>query len=151
MNFEESDFISIENFSLIWRWNQESHSILPKNILDSIKPTSKSCSKKIYSKGLDLYSKIDQNIPSIIDTADKNQKKVKFILRDLIQNHNEKVFIVWDSETAVITTWNSFINYWDDFCYASSDDVFIFPSSFSLILAYRHFEQFEFLNLSLDN
>tara|TARA_R110000868_G_scaffold409447_1_gene694930 strand:- start:3 stop:461 length:459 start_codon:yes stop_codon:yes gene_type:complete len=148
MNFQESDFISIDDFSLIWRWTQESHKVLPKTVLNSIKPLSLSLSSKLYSIGLNNYSKLEESSPSVFEASYKNQKSVRETLVSLTKNEIEEIYIVWDNETAVITTWKSFVNYWDDFCYPSSDDVFVFPSSNSWILAYRHFEQFEFLNLS---
>jgi hypothetical protein len=49
----------------------------------------------------------------------------------------------WDASTAVRTTWDVFTEYWDDFCYPSSDDVEVFPQSGEWLLLYHHWEQFE--------
>ena len=56
---------------------------------------------------------------------------------------SELVTVRWDTSTAVKTTWEVFTDYWDDFCYPSSDDVEVFPESIEWLLLYRHWEQFE--------
>jgi len=45
---------------------------------------------------------------------------------------------------AIETTWSIFTEYWDAFCYPSSDDVTVVPVTGSWRLVYYHYEQFEF-------
>lgn len=54
------------------------------------------------------------------------------------------VLLFWDESTAVLTEWEIFIQYWDDFCYPSSDDVIIYPLSGKWLLLYDHEEILQF-------
>jgi len=40
--------------------------------------------------------------------------------------------------------WSVFCEYWDDFCYPSSDDVNIFLGNGEFFLRWHHYEVFEF-------
>ena len=54
------------------------------------------------------------------------------------------VILLWDESTAVLTEWDIFCDFWDDFCYPSSDDVVIYPCSGKWLLLYDHEETFQF-------
>lgn len=56
----------------------------------------------------------------------------------------QQVIVSWDKDTAVVASWGVFCDYWDDFCYAASDDVSAFPVSFDWVLFYQHGERFVF-------
>lgn len=42
--------------------------------------------------------------------------------------------------------WGTFVSFWDDFCYAGSDDVTILPLREHWTLCYDHDEQFRFVH-----
>ena len=58
------------------------------------------------------------------------------------------VTLSWQRDTALRTTWELFTARWDDFCYPSSDDVFVSPESGRWVLLYHHWGQFHFANRS---
>lgn len=58
----------------------------------------------------------------------------------------EQVSVVWDRKTAISLPWEAFVAYWDDFCYPSSDDVFVFPENSQRLLAWSHDAVFEFVD-----
>ena len=61
------------------------------------------------------------------------------------QRSEQQVLVLFDfSPKAAICTWEIFVKYWDDFCYPSSDDVFIFPMKKNWILFYSHEEMFQY-------
>jgi len=76
-----------------------------------------------------------------MDTCDVDE--ARRWLRKLPVDPAEKIVIDWGFRSAVQTTWEIFTRFWDDFCYASSDDVEIFPRSGGWILLYHHWELFE--------
>jgi len=57
---------------------------------------------------------------------------------------DSRVFVAWNRTTGLSLPWREFIAYWDDFCYPSSDDIFVFPQLGSGTLAWNHYEVFEF-------
>jgi len=54
------------------------------------------------------------------------------------------VVVSWQAELGVRTTWYIFADYWEAFCYPSSDDVTVWPEGKDWVLAYYHYELFEF-------
>jgi len=57
---------------------------------------------------------------------------------------NQTVIVSWDNNLAALVKWKVFCEFWDDFCYPSSDDVAIFPLSEEWMLFYSHSECFDF-------
>jgi hypothetical protein len=57
---------------------------------------------------------------------------------------NQTVVVSWCNNLAALVKWKVFCEYWDDFCYSSSDDVAIFPLSEEWMLFYSHSEYFVF-------
>ena len=56
-----------------------------------------------------------------------SEKKVADWLEVKLTDPNCEVVISWDKNTAVLVNARTFTEFWDDFCYAGSDDVSIFP------------------------
>jgi len=75
----------------------------------------------------------------------KDGVTVQLWLRRVQPDLQARVFISWSEDLAVETSWDIFTEYWDDFCYPSSDDVTIIPVAGSWRLSYHHYEQFEFV------
>ncbi len=65
-------------------------------------------------------------------------------LRSKIFDEQEFIVVLWKKDLAVRTTSEIFCNYWDDFCYPSSDDVSISPMNLNWLLFYQHDEYFCF-------
>ncbi len=76
-----------------------------------------------------------------IDTEDLDIKVVADWLKTELPNLGE-IVVSWHPSTAVMTTMSLFYEYWDDFCYPSSDDVTIAPFSLEWVLSYHHWQQF---------
>jgi len=55
----------------------------------------------------------------------------------------QRVTILWDRDTALNLPWSVYCEYWDDFCYPSSDDVDVFLESGQCFLRWNHYEVFE--------
>ena len=55
-----------------------------------------------------------------------------------------EVILSWAPEVALRTSWAIFAKYWKEFCYPSSDDLVVFPSSGEWVLLYHHEEEFNF-------
>src|SRR5438046_819950 len=59
-------------------------------------------------------------------------------LRDQQPDLSVQMFVSWQQEAAIPTRWEIFTEYWDDFCYPSSDDVLVWPESERRALFYFH-------------
>ncbi|HEY8666828.1 MAG TPA: hypothetical protein VIL86_09195 [Tepidisphaeraceae bacterium] len=129
------------SFELSWRWTQPTHNVLPPEVMAQITPLARS----LVPDGLMVRDQLNRPLFEEIRSfpADSSMEEVGACLRQLPIAQTERVAVRWDERTAVETTWEIFAQYWDDFCYPSSDDVEIFPASAPWILVYHHYELFE--------
>ena len=136
--FSSKDKTDLKSFPLLWRWNQSSHAVLSDEELALIEPLSKSKALELHKllmlKRQDLPECSSQKISS--ESPEVSVWLNKFLLDD------KYVFLSWDDSTAVRLPSSLFVIRNDDFCYPSSDDVFIYPESESYLLQFHHFEIF---------
>lgn len=82
----------------------------------------------------DKYSETDW-----MSANSENQEKVERFrsqLEVILKPWNEDILISWQRKTVLKTTKEIFLKYWDDFLYASSDDVTIISDKTNWILFY---------------
>ena len=126
-------------FPLAWRWTQPSHNVLPPEVMAQIVPLQRVTS----SHGATARGGLGQLNDVRTGSADVSSEEGSKWLRLLPVAPADEVIVRWDASTALRTTWQVFTEYWDDFCYPSSDDVDVFPTSGEWLLRYHHWEQFE--------
>ena len=127
--------MTIHEFPLAWRWTQSSHAVLPEDVLARIRPLSE-------HEAAIIHERSRQQSGAIVScSADGSARSW---LRSVQPDMTAIVFIIWSESLAVETTWTIFTEYWDDFCYPSSDDVTVFAMTGSWRLTYHHYEQFDF-------
>lgn len=128
--------MNIEKFSLSWRWTSSSHVVFSKEILSELHPFS-----------IESANEIADSIP-----AEKSNGVIRFSALDDqltmqwlkgIRLTPQRVTISWDRDTALNLPWSIFCEYWDDFCYPSSDDVDVFLENGKCFLRWNHYEVFE--------
>ena len=139
--------MGIEEFPLAWRWTNVSHAALPPEILASLIPLPVRDADQLYSRGVRLFQ---GNVSALTHQAFENVEGTRTWLASLPITEDGRVFIAWDRETAIALPWRTFVTYWDDFCYPSSDDAFVFPETGIGALAWNHFESFAFLENATD-
>jgi hypothetical protein len=135
----------IMKFPLAWRWTQTSHNVLPDSILAQMIPLDAEASIGLDKKHMALFSgrELDVDLFNSIKKHEGEDMTLSF-LSTLDIEKPTSVFLSWNSNTALRTTWDIFCQYWDDFCYPSSDDVTVTPEDDSWILCYHHEDAFEF-------
>ena len=84
-------------------------------------------------------------VAAVTHQAVEDSGSTRIWLRALPIPSEARVLAVWNRETAISLPWETFVVYWDDFCYPSSDDVFVFPVVGTGALAWNHYEVFEFI------
>jgi hypothetical protein len=140
--------MTAQEFPLAWRWTQSEHGIMPPHILARIVPLEASEAAQINERSLTFYQESRTLSPSVFGAivsqrADIPVDEARAWLLEQ-QPSDLSVFVSWQHDLAVRTTWRVFVDYWDSFCYPSSDDVAVWPESEEWVLAYHHYELFEF-------
>src|SRR5688500_9189501 len=112
--------MSIQEFPLAWRWTQPSHAVLPVEVLAQIHPLST-------SEATQLSPPRSSERASVVSCSTEDSDGVSACLRRVQPDLRARVYVAWSDELAVETSWGIFPEYWDDFCYPSSDDVTVAP------------------------
>ena len=140
--------MTVQEFPLAWRWTQSKHSILPPDILTAIVPLAVSEAEQLNKHSLSFFQPKRSLSPFVFrEIAFRRADVSAGELRSwLLQQQPVDVSVVvsWQANLAVRTRWCVFADYWDSFCYPSSDDVTVWPASEQWALAYHHFEAVEF-------
>jgi hypothetical protein len=76
-----------------------------------------------------------------------NVMEARAYLKTLAIDPGIQVVVSWASPVCATTRWLTFAKYWNEFCYPSSDNVWITPLDLSWLLYYDHEETLEFYNL----
>lgn len=145
---EENDFCSLESFPLKWRWTDSRWNKLPDDALNSIQPLAETKARELCQYSLrfcdnsSLLKSSFEHIEQVDASAEESEIQHWLLARS--SNLNETVIVSWDNSLAALVKWKVFCEYWDDFCYPSSDDVAIFPFSEEWMLFYSHSEYFVF-------
>ncbi len=147
------DFKPLEFFKLKWRWDPSNQPEIRPDQLALIHPLRKEISQKAWLASMSLednkhehYTYPNRNLFSKIlelNVRDLDYELVKGWIENLPVNHEEFVVVCWDESTAVKTTFQMFIHFWDDFWYPG-DDISIWPLSFEWVLLCWHEEVFYF-------
>ena len=133
--------MGIEEFPLAWRWTKSAHTVLPPDVLTSMVSLQGEEADRLYRRGEEVFRAV---VGSRIQHVAEDPDVARAWLQSLPFTSDNRVFLAWNNTTALSLPWHSFIAYWDDFCYPSSDDVFAFPEVGSGALAWNHEGVFEF-------
>jgi hypothetical protein len=134
-----TDFIALEEFELAWRWTDETN-LLPDVDRKRIRPLTPSKAAALAPMATHLCEE-QRDIPKWLST-DQSPVFVRRRLEALNIDGDTRILVSWNATTAVVTDWDLFCRYWDDFCYPSSDDVTILPLTGEWVLCYDHSEAF---------
>ncbi len=148
LEIEENDFCSVDSFPLKWRWTDSRWNKLPDDALKTIQPLSETKARELcqytlqFSDQSGLTESLFEHIEQINTSGEESE--IQRWLLTCSSNLNQTVIVSWNNRLAVLVKWKVFCEYWDDFCYPSSDDVAIFPLSEEWMLIYSHSEYFDF-------
>ena len=140
--------MELRNFPLAWRWTDERYAVLPAHVLAQIIPQPAAQSKQLFDNSLQFTSSdgLDEKQFSIdqLITEGKDLAAVSGWLRTHHNALNTLVYLSWQPDTAVITTWGISTEYWSEFCYPASDDLLVWHSENDWVVLYHHEEFFQF-------
>ena len=138
----DNDYQPLRSCRLCWRWTDPKYQEFPQETLDKIKPLSA-------SKAHEIWAICRPFNPDHAFAPELFEGVVRFnVLPDSEETTNwlagrgiqreQMVLVSWTTDDAVLLPFGLFIDYWDDFCYPSSDDVIIFPCLMEWALFYQH-------------
>jgi hypothetical protein len=140
--------MKLNDFPLAWRWTDEKYALLPQYVLSSIIPQSNEEAARLFEESLRFCGTdgLDEKQFSLtkIVTKDIEPSLVSDWLIACHNNTETSVFLSWQPNTAVSTTWGIFAQYWSEFCYPASDDLNVWSEANSWMLLYHHEELFQF-------
>jgi hypothetical protein len=143
----DADFRALENFELKWRWTDSKWAQLPETALSQIRPfvTEK-------ARALSTLARRTQHFEHVSDLDAKGDiQEIRNGLRRYVNDPELSVIVSWDAELAVLVSWSVFCDYWNDFCYPASDDIFVYPLSEEWILFWHHDEIFSFARQKINH
>ena len=137
--------ISMNDFSLKWRFTEEKYAVLPDLHLSQIKPLDKKASKFLwdYISDTNLHNDVPfkkdffRNI-DMIDISDDNKLEIKKWLYQRGLPFKKEVFLSYTSNEALIIPWKVLIKYFDEFHYQGSDDLTVIDQSLEWALLFFH-------------
>lgn len=139
--------MEIQSLPLAWRWTDEKYALLPEDVLAKISPLPVEESVLLYKASLSFLSKdgLNEKLFSIIElsTSDASSEEVTTWLRERHQVEDTLVYLSWQPDLAVKTTWGVFCEYWSDFCYPVSDDLVIRSNQCKWVFLYHHEESMQ--------
>lgn len=140
IEFRPLDFVPLADFPLRWRWTEPRGNTLPPRVLARIRPLSAARAAELAPHAAYLCD--ERRELSREMRADGEAASVAAWLRTLHIDPTTRVVVSWDAASAVVTDWEVFCRYWDDFCYPAADDVTILPLSEDWVLCYDRFQLF---------
>ena len=129
--------MDIESFPLAWRWTQSSHRLIPEEVLQTLQPLeSREAEVLANSSGFNELRSVIAFRTTIGELETRDWLKGLAVPIQMVR-------ISWSRETALALPWNHFCEYWNDFCYPSSDDADVFLENGREFLRWNHYEVFE--------
>ena len=122
----------------------ESHAQLPPDVLAAIDTIPSNRAHELYCAGQRLLEQ-GRSITLIAQPSESVDSTREWLSQLPGFRPTSVATVVWNLEHGVSLPWRHFVESWDNFCYPSSDDLFVFADGSNSALAYRHFDQIQLL------
>lgn len=146
----QSDVVPLDQFPLAWRFTDqrwdESRGPLRRDLRPLRAPRAAEIQPRMTAACAAYHH--GERVPEIHvpapceDAADV--ERTRRALAALPIEPGARVLVSWDERTALETSWRTFADHWEAFCYPSSDDVTIVPLDERWVLCFHHWEAFSF-------
>ncbi len=138
------------DFPLKWRFTDPRYSVLPAAHLDQVRPLDSSSAMRIsrFVSDSGLHVEIpfrsgffqhveSTKIAESHGNGEEDDRIRKWLYRCAIP-FDRKIFLIWQPEWVVETTWKMLLKYWTDFYYPISDDLTVCDESLQWSLLFFH-------------
>jgi hypothetical protein len=136
----------MEQFALKWRFIDPRYRVLPPVHLEQVKPLSPESSRRLWDLSVPLHGdlpftpgmfRVVESVP--LDNRDPAAiRAVRKWLFDCGVPFKSPVYLSYQPEWAIATSWKMVVKYWDDFWYPGSDDLTVVDESFAWALLFWH-------------
>jgi hypothetical protein len=139
--------MNIRQHKLAWRWTDSRYAVLPEHVLTELHPIAEAEAQTLYDLSLSYFDKDSLSpkfISNVVSTKHLSLKEGSQWLAQQRSTSENEVVLSWAPAVALRTSWAVFVEYWQEFCYPATDDLFVFPSATDWVLRYQHEEEFHF-------
>jgi hypothetical protein len=151
MTFQVSptDLRPVLQCPLALRWTQPSHAVLTAEELSGMACFVPVAAREVAATSLLVHGPEGLLTPPVSGLRTlpvgepAKEQEVRAWLERLPTGSEQEVIASWTSEIALFLPWSVFVTRWNDFCYPASDDITVFPVSQAWVLAYHHYDVFQ--------
>lgn len=140
--------MTIREHPLAWRWADPNHAVLPDEVLERMIAFAPGEAAGLFKRasGMNGAGGLSTDLfeVNVISTVTTSLAEGSAWLRGQQPDAEAKVYLSWQADTAIQTTWGTFADYWSDFCYPSSDDLNVWPEDEAWAFLFHHEEEFQF-------
>ena len=143
--------MEMTDFDLRWRFTGDNYTSLPLAVLNQLVPleaeAAKSLSDFLVNNGVHSDFPFKEGMFENLKRCDIELKGVtgtRNWLKSLGLNRDEDIYLSWSDTCAMVTSWGTVIDYYDDLFYPGSDDLTVFDSSLNWAALFFHESQIYF-------
>ena len=144
---DAADVMPLAQFPLAWRFTDERWSGDGADARRDVRPLAAARAAALHGPLVAAYQVAREAMARHVPAACQDEagaRRIAAALAALPPGDDERVVVSWDQATALETSWRTFREHWEIFCYPGSDDVIISPLDERWVLCYHHWEEFTF-------
>ena len=144
---DAGDVVPMNQFALAWRFTDERWSRRGGEALRDVRPLTPARAAGLHGPLAAACHVARDGGARHVPAACQDEAGARHVgsaLAALGPGDDERIVIAWDHATALETSWRTFRENWEVFCYPGSDDVTISPRDERWVLCYHHWEEFSF-------
>ena len=145
--------VPMDQFPLRWRFTDPRHAVLPAIHLAQVLPLAEADARRLWD--LILQVNLHRAVPftegffrtvvsTSTDGAHHDETNARQIRKWLFQRgipFRQRVWLSYQPEWAIETTWKILVKYWTEFFYSGSDDLTVIDGSFTWAVLFHHEEE----------
>jgi len=147
ITIDPADVVPMDQFPLAWRFTDERWSRRGAGALRDIRPLTARRAAELHAV-LAAAHHVDREAGAEhVAAACHDEPGARLVgqgLARLPPADAERIVLSWDHGAALETSWRTFREQWEVFCYPGSDDLTISPLDGRWLLCYHHWEEFSF-------
>jgi hypothetical protein len=144
---DPADVIPLTQFPLAWRFTDERWVSGGADARRDVRPVTSARAAALHGPLVAAFHEAREAVARHVPAACQDEagaRRIAVALAELPAVVAERVVVSWDQSTALETSWLTFRENWEIFCYPGADDVIISPLDERWLLCYHHWEEFTF-------
>jgi hypothetical protein len=147
ITIDAADVVPMNQFALAWRFTDDRWARRGGEPLRDVRPLTAARAGMLHGPVTAACQLARdggaRHVPAACEDPAR-ARQVGAALAGLGPADHERIAIVWDHATALETSWRTFREHWEVFCYPGTDDLTISPLDERWVLCYYHWEEFSF-------